>query len=206
MNGMNGNEANDRVGRLIADCANKFSLPVGGVALVSLLTACAPQPPLPPPEEEARCELPNFDAGRKYVAEAWAIPDSRFDVGEQLQMQMRASAPSHMSIFYVSTSCKVTRLLDNHAVQAAEIVDFPITASGLQMTVKPPAGDEVFYFVATRDPLDFLSSADILGEVAGVANFDLSPAQFYKRLADARSRINPDDWSVKTLRTSVVGH
>ena len=111
-----------------------------------------------------------------------------------------------MSVFYISTSCKVTRLLNNHPVQPAEIVDFPIAESGLQMTVKPPAGDEAFYFVATRDRLEFLSRADLLGEAAGIANLDLSAAQFYERLTEARSRINPDDWSAMTLRTSVVGH
>ena len=74
------------------------------------------------------------------------------------------------------------------------------------MTVKPPAGDEAFHFVATRERLDFLSAGDILGEAAGIANLDLTPEQFHERLTDARGRINPDDWSATTLRTSVVRH
>ena len=44
------------------------------------------------------------------------------------------------------------------------------------MTVKPPAGDEAFYFVATREPMSFLSDSDILAETAGIASLDLSPA------------------------------
>ena len=111
-----------------------------------------------------------------------------------------------MSVFYVSTSCKVTRLLTNHPVRAAEIVDFPIATSGLQMTVKPPAGDEAFHFVATRERLEFLSASDILEEAAGIANLDLTPEQFHERLVDARGRINPNDWSATTLRTTVVRH
>ena len=211
--------------------ARAFGPGLAGVALLATLAACqptevatAPAPAAPPalaapaaPPAPARvqvaaaapaprCELPDFDGGRKYVVEAWALPDSAFDVGEPLRLQMRSSAPSHMSVFYVSTSCKVTRLLDNHPVQAAEIVDFPLAASGLRMTVKPPTGDEAFHFVATRDRLDMLSPADILGQAAGIANLDLTPAQFHERLVEARSRINPDDWSAVTLRTSVVGH
>ena len=72
------------------------------------------------------------------------------------------------------------------------------------MTVKPPAGDEAFYFVATRNPMDFLAASDILRETMGIATLDLSPAQFYQHLKDARGRINPDDWSITTLHTSVI--
>ena len=157
------------------------------------------------PVEAPKCELHRFDEGRKFVVEAWAVPNSEFDVGEPLRFQMRASASSYMNIFYVSTSCKVTRLLHNHRVKAAEIVAFPLDTSGLQMIVKPPAGEEGFYFVATREALDFLAGADVLREAAGIASLDLSPKQFYERLAEARSRINPDDWSITTLRTTVVG-
>ena len=198
----------------VAGLAGKCGLWLVGAGLVVTLAACQGTGVATAPAAEqgsdatptTRCELPSFEGGRKYVVEAWARPDSAFDVGEPLRLQMRSSSPSYMSVFYVSTSCKVTRLLNNHPVQAAEIVDFPISASGLQMTVKPPTGDEAFHFVATRDRLDFLSPADILGEAAGIANLDLSPAQFHERLADARSRINPDDWSATTLRTSVVAH
>ena len=143
------------------------------------------------------------------MVEAWGLPDANFDVGEPLRLQMRSSAAAHMSVYYVSSSCKVTRLLNNRRVGATEIVDFPTRESGLVMTVKPPAGDEAFYFIATREPLDFLSGGtggDILGQGAGVASLDLSPAQFYRRLEDARGRINPDSWSAKTLRTRVIGH
>ena len=154
--------------------------------------------------EKPGCELPKLDDGRKFIVEAWAIPNANFDVGEPLRLQMRVSTPAYMNIFYVSTSCKVTRLLHNRLMPTAQIVDFPIPESGLQITVKPPTGDEAFYFVATRAPMDFLSSADILSETAGIASLDLSPAQFYQRLDDVRGRISPDDWSMRTLYTKVV--
>ena len=212
MNCVDGKRANGYAGQAATDLVRRFGLRLVGVALVSVLAGC--QVPDVASDEigsadlapAPRCELPSFDGGRKYVVEAWALPDPAFNVGEPLRLQMRSSSPSYMSVFYVSTSCKVTRLLSNHPVQAAEIVDFPIAASGLQMTVKPPAGDEVFHFVATRERLDFLSAGDILGETAGIANLDLAPEQFHERLADARGRINPDDWSAITLRTSVVSH
>ncbi len=156
---------------------------------------------------EPNCQLRSFDGGRSFTVEAWGLPDANFDVGEPLRLQMRVSAAAHVSIFYVSSSCKVTRLLNNHPVQATEIVDFPTPESGLSMTVKPPAGEEAFYFVATREPVDFLSggaAGDILGEGAGIASLDLSPEQFYRRLEDARGRINPADWSARTLRTQVI--
>ena len=127
----------------------------------------------------------------------------------EARLQMRASAASYMSVYYVSTSCKVARLLNNRQVKATEIVDFPTAESGLVMTVKPPAGREAFYFIATREPLDFLSGGtggDILGQAAGIASLDLSPAQFYRRLEEVRGRINPESWSAKTLRTRVIGH
>ena len=176
-----------------------------GIGALTVLAACQETRVVEVPKEVPKCELHRFDEGRKFVVEAWAVPNSEFDVGEPLRFQMRASAPSYMNIFYVSTSCKVTRLLHNHRVKAAEIVAFPLDTSGLQMIVKPPAGKEGFYFVATREALDFLAGADVLREAAGIASLDLSPKQFYERLAEARGRINPDDWSITTLRTTVVG-
>ena len=155
------------------------------------------------------CGLRNFDGGRTFIVEAWGLPDANFDFGEPLRLQMRASAAAYMSVFYVSTSCKVTRLLNNRPVKATEIINFPTLDSGLVMTVKPPAGEEAFYFIATREPIDFLSGGaggDILGQAAGVASLDLNPAQFYRRLEDVRGRINPESWSSKTLRTRVIGH
>ncbi len=179
---------------------------------MTLLAACGDRVikvPVEVPVEKPRCELRGFDGGRSFNVEAWGLPDSNFDVGEPLRLQMRASAASYMSVYYVSSSCKVTRLLNNRPVKATEIVDFPTPESGLVMTVKPPAGEEAFYFVATREPLDFLSGGtggDILGQGAGVASLDMSPDQFYRRLDDTRGRINPDDWSARTLRTRVIGH
>ena len=158
---------------------------------------------------KAKCQLRNFDGGRSFFVEAWGLPDSRFDVGEPLRLQMRSSAAAYMSIYYVSTSCKVTRLLNNRLVKATEIVGFPTMESGLTMTVKPPVGEEAFYFIATREPIDFLSGGtggDILGQATGIASVDLRPAQFYRRLEDVRERINPESWSARTLRTRVVGH
>ena len=90
--------------------------------------------------EKPRCELRSFDGGRSFQVEAWGLPDGNFDVGEPLRLQMRASAAAYMSVYYVSSSCKVTRLLNNRQVTATEIVDFPTPESGLVMTVKPPAG------------------------------------------------------------------
>ena len=155
----------------------------------------------------ASCVLPDVNEGRKFVTEAWAVPDARFHVGEPLRIQMRVSTPAFLSLFHVSTSCKVTRLLWNFRMSPAEIVDFPSPASGLQVVVKPPAGPEAFYLVSTRNQFDFLSGADILSEGSGgIANLDLNPGQFHRRLDDALGRVNPDDWSVMTLSTAVVAH
>ena len=154
----------------------------------------------------AECELPSFEKHHRFVTEAWAVPDPEFDVGEPLRLQMRVSTPAYMTIFHVSTSCKVTRLLHNLSVQPTEIVNFPLDESGVTITVKPPAGTEGFYFVATRDKLEFLSGADILREAAGIASLDLDPDQYYRRLSDALGRINPADASVSTLYTVVVSH
>ena len=158
------------------------------------------------PASALQCELAAMYEGRKFVAEAWAVPDADFDVGEPLRIQMRVSSPSFLSLFHVSTSCKVTRLIHNLAMRPAEIVDFPSSESGLQIMVKPPAGHEAFYLVTTRDLFEFLSGADILRDSGGIASLDLSPAQYYRRLKDALGRVNPDDWSVTTLPTSVVAH
>ena len=182
---------------------------------ITVLGACQATSPAVKVVEVARempresCELRNFDGGRAFRVEAWGLPDANFDVGEPLRLQMRVSAAAHMSVYYVSSSCKVTRLLNNRPVKATEILDFPTRESGHVMTVKPPAGREAFYFIATREPIDFLSGGtggDILGQAAGVASLDLSPAQFYRRLEDARGRTNPDNWSARTLRTRVIGH
>ena len=197
--------------------ARRAGLSLVAAAMLAALTACqSPQVVEVPvevpvevsvevPVEVPRCDLPEVKGARKFLIEAWAIPNADFDVGEPLRLQMRVSTTAYLNIFHVSTSCKVTRLLANHAMRAAEIADFPLVDSGIQMTVKPPAGDEAFYFVATRSAMDFLSGADILQETAGIASLDLSPAQFYQRLDDARGRINPDDLSITTLRTQVLG-
>ena len=157
------------------------------------------------PVEVPRCELPTFYEATAFTVEAWAIPDSIFSVGEPLRLQMRVSTPAHMNVFYVSTSCKVTRLLSNYSMTETRIVDIPTPESGLRMTVKPPSGNEAFYFVATRPSMDFLAGSDIMGEAVGVSSLDLSPDQFYRHLRDALGRINPADRSTYTLRTSIVG-
>ena len=96
-------------------------LTVSLCALVSLSAAAL----LAPTTHAAQCELPRIDEGRKFVVEAWAVPDARFNVGEPLRLQMRVSTPSFLSLFHVSTSCKVTRLLHNVTMRPAEIVDSP---------------------------------------------------------------------------------
>ena len=211
--------ATKRTWRLLPTCirgrfARSVSIPVSVIGVLALLAACAQPAPPPPqvvhvPVEVPKCELRDFSGGRSFVVEAWGLPDTNFDVGEPLRLQVRTSTEAYMSVYYVSSSCKVTRLLNNRPVGATEIVDFPTPESGLVMTVKPPAGNEAFHFIATREPLDFLSGGtggDILGEGAGVSSLDLSPEQFYRRLEDTRGRINPDSWSARTLRSRVITH
>ena len=160
----------------------------------------------PPTQAASHCDRPFMAEGRTFVVEAWAVPTARFDVGEPLRLQMRVSTPAFLSIFHVSTSCKVTRLVHNQSMRPTEIVDFPAPGSGLDIVVKPPAGPEAFYLVTTRAPFEFLSGADILHETSGIARLDLNPGQFYRRLNDALGRVNPADWSVTTLPTKVVAH
>ncbi len=133
------------------------------------------------------------------------MPDERFNVGEPLRLQMRVSSPAYMNVFHVSTSCKVTRLVHNRKMVETQIVNFPAKDSGMEIIVKPPAGNEAFYFVATRKEIGVLAEADILsgGEIASL---DLTPEEFFVRLKQASGRINPDDLSITTLRTSVVRH
>lgn len=174
--------------------------------------AAAPPPPAPEvvevpvavPVAVPACELPMRRDANAFVTEAWALPNETFDVGEPLALQMRVSSGAHVSVFHISSSCHATRLLDNHPVQGGEIVDFPLRGSGISMTVKPPAGDEFFYFIATREPTVFLSAADILNDMAGIASLDIDAGQLMGRIDDARGRVNPPDWSMTTLRTQVV--
>ena len=174
---------------------------------LAMLTSVSAAVLIGPSAHATQCVLADINEGRKFVVEAWAVPDARFDVGEPFRIQMRVSTPSFLSLYHVSTSCKVTRLLGNATMPPAEIVDFPSPESGLGFVVKPPAGPEAFYLVSTRNQFDFLSGADILREgLGGIANLDLSPDQFYRRLNDALGRVNPDDWSVMTLSTMVVAH
>ena len=174
----------------------------GAAALA--LAACQPAPEVVRvPVEVERCERPVLQGGRAFVAEAWAVPDGQFDVGEPLRLQMRASAPAYLNVFHVGTSCKVTRLLRDLHVRETEIVDFPLAGSGVEITVKPPAGDEAFYLLATRVPSNFLAGEDLLGG-GDIASVDLDPEQFYRRLEQAVARIDPNDVSMATLRTTVV--
>ena len=155
--------------------------------------------------EKAGCGLRNFRKSAKFLAEAWAVPDEKFNVGEPLRLQMRVSSPAYMNVFHVSTSCKVTRLVHNRKMVETQIVDFPAKDSGMEIVVKPPAGNEAFYFVATRKKISVLAEADILGG-GEIASLDLTPEEFFVRLKQASGRINPDDLSITTLRTSVVRH
>lgn len=203
-------------GTIRGNAARRAGLP-GAAAAALALAACEPAPrvvhvpaepqivevPVEVPVAVELCERPVLQGGRAFVAEAWAVPDGKFDVGEPLRLQMRVSAPAYVNLFHVGTSCKVTRLLRDRQVRETEIVDFPPAGGGVAVTVKPPAGDEAFYLLATRAPADFLASGDLLGggDIAGV---DLDPEQFYARLRQAVSRIDPNDVSMTTLRTTVV--
>ena len=153
--------------------------------------------------DPSRCELQRFRKNATFLAEAWAIPDHKFNVGEPLRLQMRASATTYLNLFHVSTSCKVTRVVYNQAMAAGEIVDVP--TRGVQVTVKPPPGNEGFYFVATRAELNMFAQADILrGDE--IAILDMTPEEFFVRLDQASRRVNPADLSIFTLRTAVVQH
>ena len=184
------------------------SLSLVAFGMLAALAACQQEQPRVVIQEVSvetpRCDLPTFYEANTFTVEAWGIPDTTFDVGEPLRLQMRVSTPAYMNVYYVSSSCKVTRLLHNYAMTETQIVDIPTPESGLQMTVKPPTGDEAFYFVATRPSMNFLAGADILGEAAGVASLDLSPDQFYRHLQDALGRINPADRGTFTLITAVI--
>ncbi len=161
----------------------------------------------PKKAKHTECNLRPLRAISKFIAEAWAVPNNKFNFGEPLTFQMRVGAPTFMSVFHVSTSCQVTRLMDNMPMKAAEIVDFPLKDSGMRVTVKPPAGREAFYLIATREKLEFLAGADILSSAGGgVASLYLTPEQFYERVKQFRDRINPSDLSMRTLFISIVGN
>lgn len=193
-------------------------------AALGVLAGCQPEPasqpavaveiPVEVPEAPAPveatvatsgCQLPELRAATQFLVEAWAVPDPQYNVGEPLSLQMRVGAPAYMNVFHVSTSCKVTRLLHNRPITAAEIIDFPLAGSGIEMIVKPPAGEEAFYFVATREKIDVLAAADMLGS-GEIVSLDLSPDEFYTRIDQITGRINPNDLGVATLRTLVVAN
>jgi hypothetical protein len=155
--------------------------------------------------EVPKCRLPEYQRARSFRVEAWAVPDRQFNVGEPLGAQVRVSTPAYVNMYHISSSCKVTRLLHNVRVEPAQIADFPRQNSRM-IIVKPPTGDEAFYVIATREPMAFVAEADILQGGDGLASIDLSPEQFYQRLDQVLGRINPDDLSVSTLRTSIVGN
>ena len=182
---------------------------LAAVGAISLLSACIPEPKPKPPItvviETPKCTVRDYNDRAQFVTEAWGVPSNRFDVGQPLTLQMRVSSPAYVSLFHVGTSCKVTRLLNNHHLQTpGEIIDFPLRGSGLDVTVKPPKGEEGFYFVATRQPFVLLAGSDVLKEQGHLASLDMSPEQFYQRLEQARGRIDPNEWSIHTLRTQVV--
>lgn len=177
-----------------------------------VLTACQTQVAQDPKPrvverivETPKCAVRDYNDRDKFVTEAWGVPTNRFFVGQPLTLQMRVSSPAHVSLFHVSSSCKVTRLLHNHRLETpGDIIDFPLPGSGIEITVKPPKGKEGFYFVATRQPLVLLAGSDVLNERGHIASLDMSPEQFYRRLEQARGRIDPNEWSIRTLRTEVV--
>lgn len=179
---------------------------------LALLSACQTNPEREPTVVEKLVETPkctvwDYNDGARFVTEAWGVPTDRFYVGQPLTLQMRVSSPAHVSLFHVSTSCKVTRLLKNHRIETpGEITDFPLAGSGIEITVKPPEGEEGFHFIATRKPFDLLTGSDVLKEQGHIASLDMSPEQFYQRLEQALGRIDPNEWSTRTLRTEVFQH
>ncbi len=192
-----------------------------GVTCLLALSACAKEAqqaapaPAPVPVQtsstavlvaSAPCALPDFNIATNFRIEAWGVPNPHFYVGAPLLIQSRVSTPSYLSIYHVSSSCKVSRLLNNVSVNTGEIVDFPLKESNIDLIVKPPAGDEAFYFVATHQPFEFLSPIDVLSESGHIASLDLSPDQFYERLESVRGRIDPSTLSMTTLRTKIIQH
>ena len=176
------------------------------IAVASVLAGCEPVVvEVPVQVQVPNCRLPEYQRARSFRVEAWAVPDPQFNVGEPLGAQVRVSTPAYVNMYHVSTSCKVTRLLHNVQVEPAQIADFPRQNSRM-IIVKPPTGDEAFYVMATREPMAFIAEADILQGGDGLASIDLSPAEFYQRLDQVLGRINPDDLSVATLRTSIISN
>ena len=177
------------------------------VLLLGVLSGCMEKEVVVVEVQKPKCDLKRLQASRKFVAEAWAVPDANFNFGEPLTFQMRVSSNSYTTLFHVSTSCKVTRLLYNAPMKAGEIVDYPLKGSGIRITVKPPEGKEAFYVIATRKKLEFLAGADILRDQgSGIARLDLNTSQFYERVKQFRDRVNPDELSITTLKISIIGN
>ena len=81
------------------------------------------------------------------------------------------------------------------------IIDFPFLPREFWITGRLPEGGKPFCFPAIPNPMEFLSDADILRDMAGVTNLDSSPARFFKRPDDAPCRIDLDGW-----RSATPGH
>lgn len=125
-------------------------------------------------------------------------------VGEPLRLDLQATVPGYLNLYYISASDNTGQLLTNYPVQANEPVTFPPKGGKkLHYNPGPAPGMETFILVATRQPLNFLSRKDIKNVKkprTPLAELNMTGSQLLNRLSYVLHRRTPGDWNAYSLQ------
>ncbi len=123
-------------------------------------------------------------------------------LGDMLGLRMRASAEAYLSLYAIHASGRTTRLLDNQAVRAGQMLVFPSANSPVDFQFSPPPGTETYLLVATQQPLRWLAPADIRRPGA-LTELNFTGSELQQRLRTVLARQNPYSWNGAVLNLSV---
>lgn len=174
------------------------------LAALLLLAGCAtpgpgPEPYGRPEPVAAPADLDNREAG--FTARLWSErPPPR--IGGYLNLKLRATADSYLSLYAIHTSGRTSRLLDNQAARGGRTLSFPGPYSPVDFQVSPPPGTETYLLVATEQPLRWLAPADIR-QRGSLTELNLTGGELQQRLRAVLARQNPYSWNGAVLNLPV---
>ncbi|HPE70754.1 MAG TPA: DUF4384 domain-containing protein [Candidatus Competibacter sp.] len=179
----------------------------GAISLAALLLAgCATPSPGPGSEALPRpapvavaTDLANPYAG--FTVQLWADqPPPR--IGAVLNLKLRATADSYLSLYAIHTSGRTSRLLDNQQTRGGRTLTFPSPHSPVDFQLSPPPGTETYLLVATQQPLHWLAPADIR-QPGVLTDLHLTGAELQQRLRTVLDRQHPAHWNGAVLNLTV---
>lgn len=124
----------------------------------------------------------------------WSESKIPLFIGSYPRLKLLATTDAYLSLYAVSSSGKVLRLMANHPVQANQIVTIGEPENLVSYRLTPPTGTENFLLIGARQPLTWTEAAD-MRDIEPPVELALTPDQLRDGLWTALHTFPSDAWN-----------